>query len=313
MTMHKPVLLCALPPPWDTYYVPVLRRALPTITCIEAGEVQEPGLIDYAFVLSPPPGYLKQFENLKAIMPVGAGAEHILSDSELPNVPIVRMVQPDMAQRMGEYIVQHALNHLRLHTDLLSQQTNKHWQLLPVPAATETTVGIMGLGTLGLHAAQALSAIGFKVRGWSKRQRKDCLYDIFVGHGQLDDFLSGCNCLVCLLPLTDETRQLIGTRVFDRLPNNATFINASRGAIVNDDELLQAIAKGQLREATLDAFAHEPLPRDHPFWTHPQITVTPHCASAATAPAVAARIQEVIDTIERNEVPAPLVDRKRGY
>lgn len=306
-------ILCVLPQPWRDYYLGAFRDRLAPARFLTPEDAPDAGSITYAFVLAPPPGYLAGFPGLKAIMPVGAGVEHVLADPALPDIPIVRMVQPDMAQRMSEYIVQHALNHMRKFRQIRAAQSCREWDLFPCAAATETTVGILGLGTLGQHAAGCLSALGFRVRGWSRTAKDLPGMACFAGKENLPAFLSGCDILVSLLPLTPETQGLVGHEVLSSLRPGASFINASRGGVVKDDELIACLDSGRISEATLDAFDIEPLPRDHPYWTHPLVTVTPHCASAATAEAVAERLRQVIESVERGETPTPVVDRRAGY
>lgn len=313
MTHRVISILCILPDQWREYYLATFREKLPQAHFLTPEDNPPPEEMTYAFVLSPPQGYLARFPNLKAIMPVGAGVEHILADPELPDVPIVRMVQPDMTQRMSEYVVQHALNHLRRLRQIQAAQARSDWKLFVCPAATEVTVGILGLGTLGMHAAGYLSSVGFKVRGWSRNPKPECGFPAFAGPNGLPAFLSDCDILVSLLPLTPETSGLIDRQVLSTLKPGASIINASRGGVIVDEDLLASLDSGQVSEATLDAFDVEPLPADNPYWSHPKVTVTPHCASAALAEAVAERMEMIIDTIENGGTPSPLVDRSTGY
>ncbi|MCI4643187.1 MAG: glyoxylate/hydroxypyruvate reductase A [Hyphomonadaceae bacterium] len=306
-------ILCVLPKLWQGYFVDAFRERLAPARFLTPEDVADPARITYAFVLAPPPGYLAGFPNLKAIMPVGAGVEHVLADPDLPDVPIVRMVQPDMAQRMSEYIVQHALNHMRRFRQIREAQARAEWNLFAAPTAPDTTVGILGLGTLGQHAGACLAALGFKVRGWSRTPKQVPGMESFAGREGLQAFLSECDILVSLLPLTPETQDLIDRDLLCALRPGASLINASRGGVVKDDDLIACLDDGIIGEATLDAFDIEPLPADHPYWSHPRVTVTPHCASAATAEAVSDRIRQVIETVERGEAPTPVVDRKTGY
>lgn len=306
-------ILCVLPELWRGYFIDTFVEQLAPARFVTPDDEPDPASISYAFVLAPPPGYLAGFPNLKAIMPVGAGVEHILTDPDLPDVPIVRMVQPDMAQRMSEYIVQHSLNHMRGLRQIQTAQTRAEWNLFAAPTAPDVTVGILGLGTLGQHAGQMLSAVGFGVRGWSRTPKTISGMDTFAGMDSLPAFLSRCHVLVSLLPLTPETHHLVDNKLLSQLPPGASIINASRGGVVRDDDLIESLDRGHISEATLDAFDVEPLPADHPYWAHPRVTVTPHCASAATAEAVAARLREVIETVERGEAPTPVVNRDVGY
>ncbi|WP_051597422.1 2-hydroxyacid dehydrogenase [Hyphomonas jannaschiana] len=314
MMTHRAIsILCVLPDQWRDYYLDTFRERLPQARFFAPEDAPVPEDITYAFVLQPPHGYLARFPNLKAIMPVGAGVEHVLADDALPDVPVIRMIQPDMAQRMSEYIVQHALNHLRRLRQIQAAQARSEWKLFVCPAATEVTVGILGLGRLGTHAAGYLSAVGFRVRGWSRTPKPDCDFPAFAGRSELPAFLSECDVLVSLLPLTPDTSGLIDQNFLSLLTPGASIINASRGGIIRDEDLMASLNSGHISEATLDAFAIEPLPASHPYWSHPKVTVTPHCASAALAEAVADRMQVIIETIESGGTPSPVVDRASGY
>ncbi|WP_439620933.1 2-hydroxyacid dehydrogenase [Hyphomonas sp.] len=313
MPSSRPVVICVLPTVWEAYFVNTFRTTLGAFEFVTPSDHPDVQRVQYALVLQPPAGYLREFCHLKAIMPIGAGVEHVLSDPELPDVPLVRMVQPDMAQRMSEYIAQHSLNHLRRLREIQAAQRARRWIMVHGPPATDCTIGILGYGALGQHACDVLRGIGFKVRGWSRTPKAAGNAEMFHGKSALPDFLSKCQVLVNLLPLTPQTRGMIDSSIFEALPPGVSFINASRGAIVNDSALLSHLDSGHISEATLDAFAIEPLAPTHSFWTHPSITVTPHCASAATASAVSARLKQVIETIEQGGTPDHVVDRALGY
>ncbi|MEM7727931.1 MAG: glyoxylate/hydroxypyruvate reductase A [Pseudomonadota bacterium] len=247
-------------------------------------------------------------------MSIGAGVEHLLADDLLPaHVPIVRMVQPDMTQRMTEYVLQHVLAHHRRARCLADAQMRKAWLVLDQPSARERCVGILGLGRLGATAAQALTPLGFDVWGWSRTPKSIPGIQSETGSAGLETVLKKAEILVCLLPLTAETTGLLNADTLRLLPPGASVINAARGPIIVDGDLLAVIDQSHIREATLDAFSVEPLPQDHPFWTHPKITVTPHNASAVTRDALAYRLIAVVETVRSGLRPEPVVDRTRGY
>lgn len=313
---HVRQLLFYAPEPWFSFYKDVVSGGarVAGVEMVDPNQIESPEQIAFALVLAPPPGYLSQFPNLEVVMPVGAGVEYILSDPELPDhVSIVRFVQRDMVMRMSEYVVQHALNHHRQHKKLAQMQVRHEWGLLDQPAASERTIGIMGLGTLGQDAAEKLRQIGFNVRGWSKRLKHLEGVMCMSGPDKLEAFLAETEILICLLPLTVETRNLLNAHTLRMLPRNASIINAARGAIINENDLLECLDEGYLREATLDAFTVEPLPREHRFWEHPAITITPHCASAVTPIALKNRLRDVLERICANQSPGHVVDRKLGY
>ncbi|MFD2204495.1 2-hydroxyacid dehydrogenase [Kiloniella antarctica] len=270
--------------------------------------------IEYALVWQPPKGFLRSLPNLKVIFSLGAGIDHLASDPELPNdVPIVRMVDPSLTSGMTEYVVMSVLNHhksMRLYRD---QQSQKEWAPHVPPVTWDRRVGIMGMGVLGSDAAGKLSYLGFDVAGWSRTHRERPGIKTFAGTEQLDDFLSQTEILVCLLPLTEETTDILNTDLFAKLPKGASIINAARGGHLIEEDLLTALDSGHLSEATLDVFKSEPLDKNHPFWLHPKITVTPHAASFTHPSSSVRLIAEGMRRFENDEPLLNVVDMKRGY
>jgi glyoxylate/hydroxypyruvate reductase A len=291
-----------------------LRRCDPALEVRIWPEVGEPAEIDYALVWKPPPGLLASLPKLKLIFSLGAGIDHLTSDPVLPpGVPVLRMVEPGLTGGMTEYVVMSVLMHHRRMVDYAGLQRDKVWEILPTPLAAERPVGIMGLGVLGAEAAAALTGLGFDVAGWSRTAKSIAGVESFHGTEQLEGFLARSEILVCLLPLTGETRGILNARTFAQLPRGAAVINVGRGDLLAEDDLLRALDGGQIGAATLDVFAAEPLAPDHPFWSHPRVVVTPHIASL-TVPDSGARA--VIENIRRLEAGAPLrnvADLGRGY
>lgn len=274
--------------------------------------------IAYACVWKAPPGILRPCPNLKAIFSIGAGVDHIFTDPDLPDVPVVRIVDDDLTMRMGEYVVLHALMHHRFQRAYDAQQRERTWRENRQPAANAVTVGIMGLGVLGRHAADLLRRIGFRVAGWSRTAQAVEGVSIFHGAGGLDDFLATTDILVCLLPRTAETTGLIDMALLRKLRRDGPLggpylINAGRGSTQVEKDILAALDDGTLKGATLDVFEAEPLPPESRLWTHPKVTITPHNA-AASAPG--ALVKNMLAQIERFETGGALqnvVDRQRGY
>lgn len=291
-----------------------LRRSDPALEVRVWPEVGAPAEIDYALVWKPPPRLLASLPELKLIFSLGAGIDHLTSDPELPRgVPVLRMVEPGLTGGMTEYVVMSVLMHHRRMVDYAGLQRDKVWEVLPAPLAAERRVGIMGLGVLGAEAAAALTALGFDVAGWSRTPKTIARVESFHGTEQLEAFLARSEILVCLVPLTDETRGILNAQTFDQLPRGAAVVNVGRGELLAEDDLLQALDDGQIGTATLDVFAAEPLDPAHPFWSHPRVVVTPHIASL-TVPDSGARA--VIENIRRHEAGAPLLnvaDLGRGY
>lgn len=274
--------------------------------------------ICYAVCWKPPPGTLGRFANLKAIFSLGAGVDHIIKDPALPDVPVVRFADPDMTMRMSEYVVQHVLMHHRQQRRMDRAQAAGVWEPFDQWAASAVRVGVMGLGVLGGDAARKLKMMGFKVAGWSRSRRS--LEDIqcFAGEAELHPFLARTDILVCLLPLTPDTRGIINRKLIRALAKDGplggpVIINAGRGEQQLERDILVALDAGELLAATLDVFETEPLPPDSPVWHHPRVTVTPHIA-AESDPETTCR--SVVNQIVRFERGLPLenvVDRGRGY
>lgn len=277
------------------YLLPAFRSRFPDAE-LRLGDtrVQQLGAleeIDAVVCWQPPRGLLARMPQLRLVQSIGAGIDHITRDPDLPaSVPVCRIVDPDMAAGMAAYVswaVVHGQRHMGSYQ---ASQREANWEEAPIEPPGRHSVGIAGLGVLGQAAARALAAIGYPVRGWS-RSRKDglaCGIEAFHGEAERDAFLSRCDTLVCLLPLTDDTRGILNAELFDRLPRGARLVNAGRGAHVVESDLLAALDSARLASAVLDAFSVEPLPPDHPFWRHPRITVTPHIATR-TGPAAIAR------------------------
>ena len=276
-------------------------------------EVTDPDAIEYAVVWKPPTGGLAQFRNLKCIISVGAGIDHVLADTQLPeHVPIIRTTGSDLTQRMREYVCMHVLLQHRKYSETISAQHRCEWTPGITPTATERTVGVMGLGKLGNSVATSLHAIGFNTVGWAKSQHNIDNITCYSEH-RLAEFLIQTEVLVCLLPLTDQTENILNRSLFNQLPAGATIINVGRGEQLVEQDLIDALDCNQLSHATLDVFRTEPLPAEHPFWRHPNITVTPHIASLIDPESGGKEIaRNLTDFIQRKPV-ADLTDRLRGY
>lgn len=297
----------------DQEWVDLLSPLLPGIEVVPMDTAGAPD-IAYAVVWAPPAGALARHPDLKAIVSVGAGVDHVLRDPELPkHLPILRTTGPDMVQRLREYVALHVLAHHRGLMTTDAQQDQAKWKQLVTPVAGRRRVGVMGLGRIGAACAQALAGLGFDTAGWSRSPREIAGVVPFHGESGLQDFLSRSEILVCLLPLTGETRDILNADLFARLPRGAAVINAGRGGHLVEADLIAALDKGQLSGATLDVFRTEPLPADHPFWRHPRIRVTPHIASYIDPATGASVVAASILAFERNGTAPDVADANRGY
>jgi len=280
--------------------------------------LDDPEEIEYAVVWKPPRGALSGFPNLRVIFSMGAGVDHLTADPELPGVPVVRFVADDLTEKMSEYVLHHVLLHHRRHLEYAAQQARKEWRPLPQPAARNVRVGVMGCGVLGAAAAAKLAAIGFQTLGWSRSRKSIPDVRCFAGSDEFLTFLGMTDILVCLLPLTPQTRGLLGGKLIaamapDGVLPGRVIINAGRGALQDETEILAALDSGALWAASLDVFDTEPLPGDSPLWSHPRVVVTPHNAAESDPHALVDYVLEQIGKFEREGVLDNVVDRQRGY
>jgi glyoxylate/hydroxypyruvate reductase len=272
--------------------------------------------IDAAVCWFAPHGLLAQLPRLKLIQSLAAGVDHLFADRDLPcAVPLCRVVDATMAAGMKAYVTWAVVQQHRRMQGYLASAAAGRWEEQPITSPLRYRVGIAGLGALGMACAQALAAIGYQVRGWSRSAKTDLPNGIvaFHGDGQLAAFLSGCDALVCLLPLTLQTQGFLNADCFAQLPRGAHLINVGRGDHLVEADLLAALASGQLGAATLDAFSREPLPADHPFWRDPRIVVTPHVATRSDPAVIARQTLDNLALVQRGDRPVHQVDRERGY
>lgn len=298
------------PEPWRAAFARELPR-LPFRVWPEPGDDLD---VRYALVWKPKPGLLARFPNLKAILSLGAGIDHLLLDPELPRgVPVARLLDAGFAQQMAEYSAYAVLHFQHRMPDFMAQQQRAEWRQHAPALAREWGVGVMGLGVIGGAIAARIAALGFPVRGWSRSRKTLAGVECFHGEHGLDEFLAGSRVLVNVLPLTPRTEGILDARTFARMPRGAFVVNIGRGAHLVEEDLLAALQSGQLGGAMLDVFRKEPLPVDHPFWSHPKILVTPHVAGVTIASEAEAQVIENVRRLERGEPPLGLVDLERGY
>ena len=306
------VIIIAQPQDQYAWHGPI-QALIPGIEILRWPDIGDPNAVEVAVVHKAEPGVLGQFPNLKALIGMWAGVEHILERPDLPEVPIARMVDPLIARDIGHYVVLHTLSHFRSMPLIRANQHTRTWQHVEPPPVS-FSVGIMGLGMIGEAAASMLLDLGFAVRGWTRTKRPGCGdSELFFGRDGLEPFLSGTQVCACTLPLTPETEGILDATTLAKLPRGAYLINAGRGGHVVEDDLLAALDSGHLAGAALDVFHEEPPAANSPFWDHPLVTMTPHNAAdprpTSVAPAVANNIRRALS----GEAMTNLVDRGRGY
>lgn len=276
-------------------------------------DIGDPLDVEILIAWQPPERLLETFPNLKALLSVGAGADQFDLAALPPDLPVVRMIEPGLTQGMVEYVTFAVLG---IHRDMvryLHQQRDARWQAHSVTPAAARRVGVMGLGELGQAALRQLVSLGFDCAGWSRTPRQLDGVRCFHGAAQQGEFLARCDILVCLLPLTAETRGLLNRDLFAQLPPGAALVQAGRGAQLNHADLLAALDGGQLGAAVIDVTDPEPLPPSHPLWRHPAIWLTPHIASQTQNESAVAALLENLRRYQRGEPMTGLIDRARGY
>ncbi len=281
----------------------------------DAGNIAD---IRYALAWGPPPGVLVTLPNLELIVSVGAGVDHLLSDPSLPDVPVVRFVDPDLTARMVSYVAANVLYHHRRMIELRDRQHERIWDYLPEPLASELTIGFMGFGVLGQACAKAIAPIGYRLASWSQRPKSVDGVASYSGAAGLDAFLSATDILVVLLPLTPDTQGIINRKLLAKLHRpkvlpGPVLINAGRGKLQIEDDIIASLDAGELYAASLDVFSTEPLPATHPAWAHKRIVLTPHLAAESDPGAIARYLVAQVARQKRGEPLPNLVDRTRGY
>ena len=277
-------------------------------------EVRDKSKVDYALVWNYPHGVLTEFPNLKVVASMGAGVDHILSDPELPkDVLVTRVVDVQLGIDMAEFVLAVVLSHLRNLLLHKGTEPGKQWQPRPYLRISDPKIGIMGMGILGNRVAEKLKSAGFNVIGWARTQRSNRDFGIFSGKEELESFLSEIHILVCLLPLTPVTENILNKDLFSKLPRNAFVINVARGKHLVEKDLLEYLDNGHLSGAALDVFRTEPLPEDHPFWEHPKVHVTPHIASVSRPASVVGQVLENYRRLQNEQPLGNTVEVAKGY
>jgi glyoxylate/hydroxypyruvate reductase A len=291
-----------------------LGAALPGVDFRVSPEAAgDPADVVATLVWKPPPGFFAPLRNLRLVINLGAGVDSLVGRDDLPPVPISRLNDPGMVQLMTSYVVFAVTRYARDIHRFERAQRRGEWIYLHPRALPEIRVGILGLGELGGPAAAALAGMGYSVTGWSRSPKAIPGVACVHGPAALEEVLRSSKILVVLVPLTPETRGLIGARELALLPEGAKLINACRGPVVEEAALLAALRSGRLAEATLDVFDTEPLPAGHPFWGMENVLVTPHLASITVPESAARDVAESIRRVLRGEPPLHPVDAARGY
>jgi glyoxylate/hydroxypyruvate reductase len=297
-------------PEWKTLFA----AELPDLDVRMFPEIGNPADIEIAAIARIPPGTLAALPKLKLIVSLMAGQESLLADRTLPtHVPMVRAGNPDGDQMMNETALLHVLRHHRGLPDYLLAQQRREWRRQPVLKTAERKVGMMGLGQIGLGMAKYLRDHGFAVAGWARSAKDAPGIEVYSGRAQLPAFLGRSDILVNMLPVTQETENILNRETLRQLPKGAALVNLARGQHVVDRDLIDALDAGHLSAATLDVFREEPLGKESPLWLHPRITVMPHVSRRHDPADAVPRIADNIRRLHRGEPLLQLVDRAAGY
>ncbi len=275
----------------------------------EAGDPEE---VEAVVAWKHPPGLLREFPRLRLVLSFGAGVEHLLADPGLPpGIPLVRTVEPGLLSGMAEYVVSAVAQHRRHWEAYREDQRAARWN--PRNYELSHTVLLLGMGRLGRSVARALKAAGLSVEGWNRTGGSADGVPCRSGRDALLDAASRADAVVCLLPLTGETENILDRDLFGVMKEGSLLVNVGRGAHLVENDLIEALGRNRPAHAVLDVFRKEPLPGDHPFWSHPSITVTPHVAALTDPGGAAERIAENLRRLRSGEELLDRVDRERGY
>lgn len=290
-----------------------LAAELPDLDFRVDPDIGDPTEIRYALMWLPPKGFFSRFPNLELVTNLGAGVDALVRRDDLVPVKFSRLSDPGMVAMMTSYVVFAVTRYARDIPTFERAKARGEWDYVHPRPLFEIKVGVLGLGELGGPAAQTLASLGFDVTGWSRSPKDIPGVKSETGRDGLERVLSSCEIIVSLLPLTPESHGMLGAREFAMMRKGAKFVNASRGAVVDEAAMIEALRSGALGEATLDVFEKEPLPAGHPLWSLPNVLITPHLASI-TVPALAARdVAESIRRVRQGLPPLHEVDPVRGY
>jgi glyoxylate/hydroxypyruvate reductase A len=292
-------------------WLPLLQSALPRDRFTSWENCAPDQQIDIALVATPPKDVLRRLRGVKLIQSLWMGVEALVGDPDYPKgVPLARLVDPGMVAAMSETVLAHVLDWHRRHNQYREQQRGRQWLRHTQYMAADRTIGLLGLGELGTDAARKLLALGFNVAGWSRRPKQVAGVKCFT---DLSAMLPACGAVVCLLPLTPQTRGILNEKNFSLLKPKSCLINVARGGHVVKKDLLNALDSGQLAHAYLDVFDTEPLPQDDPLWAHPKVSITPHTAALTEPRTAVPKIVENVERARRGEAPLNPVDFSAGY
>ncbi len=296
------------------YWIRAFNKTDPSVEVLTEDQVIDNSSVIYTLAWKQPPGIFNRYPNLKCVSSLGAGVDHLVEDPHIPEeIDIVRIIDPVLSGDLFEFALAVIMNRLRSLTGYKIRQVRKEWKKSLYMRIEDLRIGIMGTGKIGNHMATKLSGMGFNVCGWARTKGKEEVYKKYAGQEELDSFLQKINMLICVLPLTKSTKGILNRENLQKLPEGSYLINLARGPHLVDDDLISLLDSGHLSGASLDVFHSEPLPPGHPFWSHPDINLTPHVASITDPERVSDQIIENYHRVKKGEKPLNIVSRKLGY
>lgn len=307
-------LLFAAPDRDQQHWKEALLQEDPNLDLHFWPDIERKESINFIVCWNHPTHFLTKFPNLQVVASLGAGVDHILSDPQLPeDVTVCRTLTPRLKQEMVDYIRTALLMHQRHIPTYWQQQQENTWKSHENLISEQLTIGVMGLGQIGMEATKQLVQSGYQVRGWSRTEKSIAAVNTFAGKEQKTDFIRGLDVVICLLPLTQQTHGILNLDLFKQIDNNALVINLARGEHLIDEDLVYALERGLLQWAILDVFDEEPLPDDHAFWNRRDVLITPHIGGITPADEAASVI---VDNYKRAMSGMDLkytVDPEKGY
>lgn len=291
----------------------IFAREAPDVTFVDPSDAYDPAAVRYLAAWNPSTDLIASLPFLDIVFSVGAGIDQFDMRRLPSHVRVVRMIEPGIAQGMVEYATMAVL---ALHRNLIDHglaQREGRWSPIKLTPAGERRIGVMGLGNLGQAVLRALAQFGFPLSGWSRSRHAMDGITCFAGDAELPGFLSACDILICLLPLTRETCGILCRETLSHLPIGAGLVNVGRGQHLVEHDLLSLLDEGHISGSVLDVFDPEPLPAGHPFWAHPRIMMTPHVASMTRADSAARALIANIRRFEAGETMDGDITRDRGY
>lgn len=298
------------PKPWEK----ALKEKLPNTTIEIYPNVKNKEVVDFLICWKPKKNVLEQFPKVKIIQSIGASIEHITNTQTINKDSIItRIVDEQLSNDMWEFLLSIVLSELKNAKTYLTQKKQKTWKQHHYKSINTTTVSILGLGKIGGFVAEKFAQIGFNVKGWSNSKKQIPNVDSYNGKNKFDMFLDNSDFLINLLPLTHKTNGILNKNTFQKLPKESFIINVGRGEHLIDVDLINTLDTSMLSGAFLDVFINEPLPKEHPFWNHPKIQITPHVASLTNVTTAIDQIIENYNRFLKNEELINVVSLKKGY